>query len=868
MPLITQLGQSQQAFSQGRVADTSAQDAQAAQLRQRELRGFVSTLSGIGTAFINGAQNRVNTQGIQDALRGQENAFIQDSELLGGLYKQSYNQTQASQKVAQFNDSIPSLYEQGAAEGLEPSEVQRRILDNANKLDDELAGLELNDEFKQHLSGAVAAGYNSIYKIGSEIQAGQAVSNGQTGLATLVGSTLQSLQYSLEAGDAGGARSQLDAAVAAINGSQWLKPTQKQEQIQQLFLNAAANAQSPDAVDFLQQEAERIDPANTALRPRFKQAQAQAGSYVRADLITAQANFDQAPSSATGAALSANIDRSLAAGAITPEDAARQQAELSRGLSTVQRQEQFQTLFSTNGLTVRSAAIQSGIEPDAAIKQVLGNIRDTNSGVAVMNLANQNHDPDLFVGAAKETAKLLSPTLSVLNTFKAGDDVTPEIENSLTQLQQLPVNLRQAVVNELPAETQALYSSMQDRGGISLANLAAGQADIQSSKKLAALPGTAREKREAISKSASNLNGRLYGSSAIVRDSSNEGRIQRVVEQELSSQAAEQWQANGAKGAEVAAARRVRIVPVQEPGVSLNRAFAVTSAPGTTIEDISKTLGLNGHFDNFASQQVQRVKAAYPGQDINSFEIQADGTVRISLNDPDTGIINNLNISAQDVRDQVGVYQKDAAAAEQAFYYRNAAVKPLYANGQSQPVLVAGSKVSSSGLTVQAAQTTNTVIAVLKHEGYSQSAYQDGPNARTEGFGLSTAGGHAVDQNLTEQQNADKATKAIETQYLPRALKAVSAAGIQFPEEQTVLLATDLAYQGFGGAPAVLKAISNGDKAGAISALKATKAYELAGPNSERNKNRLAWIEAAVNNVQGRRNADAVRADVTRVSKY
>lgn len=866
MPLLAQLGQSQQQFSTGRVADTTAVDAQLLADRRAGVQQLVGGILAGTSAFVQGAQNRVATQGIQDAIKGNRNEYVQDNALLGKLYNQSYNQTEAQTKIANFQATLPSLFEQGLANGKEPSEVQRELLQKATEIDSELEGLDLPDEFRQQLAKSVAAGYQSINKIGSEIQAGQAVSNAQAGLNTSIGATIQTLQYSLEAGDAGGAQAQLSAAIAQIDSSQWLKPEQRQKAKQDLFLAAAASAQSPYAVQFLQEQAEAVDPAYAALRPQFKQLQAQAGGQVRADAIAAEAQFTVNPSSATAEAYRSSIDRALASGAITPEQAATQQASLAQGLQKVQKQELFQNLLQTGDISVRQAAVQSGLDPEDALKQVTARIQDVPSGISIMQQASANHDPDLFVQASKQTAKLISPVLSVLNTFKQGDDVTPEIEVALTQLQSLPANLRSSVLGELPESTQAIVSAMQDKGGISTQNLAVAQLDIEASKKLASLPGTSKEKRNAISGAVSNLNERLYLNSAVVRDSGNVSRIDSVVQQEVANLTAEQWQTSGIKAAEIAAAKRVRIVPVQEPGLSLNRAVAVTAAKGTDIESVARTLGVGAHFDQFAQGELQRLKAAYPDKELGRIEFQSDGSLTLSISDPDTGILQPVSISAQDVRDRVSVYQKDTEAAEQAFYYRNSAVKPLYASGQQNPVLIAGNAVKAAGLEVPAAQVTNTVIAVLKHEGYSQSAYQDGANARTEGFGLSTAGGHTVDQNLTEQQNATKALQAIEKQYMPKALKAITAAGIKYPEERTVMLATDLAYQGFGGADKVLAAIAEGNQSKAVAALKATPAYKQAG--KERNANRIAWIEASINNLNGRAASDAIRANVSKQSKY
>ena len=864
MPL--QLGMSQQQYGQARVADTTQLEAAKQEQKLAAIKEFTGAVaSGVG-GFIKGATNRVNVQGMQDAISGNKNEYIQDNKLLADLYNQSYNQTQAQTKVADFQNSIPSLYEQGMANGTAPEEVQKQLLQRAQQLDAEMEGLDLDDDFKAKLSESVSAGYRSIYKIGSEIQAGQAVSNAQAGLNTSIGATTQSMQYSLEAGDSGGARAQLDSAIAQIDASQWLKPEQKQQQKQQLFLQAASIAQSPHAVQWLQEQAEQVDPANVALRPKFKDLQAQAGGQVRADAINAEAAFQMNPSSETAAAYRTSIDSALAAGALTPEQAAQQQASLAGKMQTVQRQEMFQSLLTTSDISVRTAAVQSGLDPDDMLKKVTERIVDVPTGISMMQQAGINHDPDLYQAAAKQTAKLINPVLGVLSTFKQGDDVTSEIQTALTQLQALPQNLRNSVTSELPSETQALLSAMQDHGGISVQNLAAAQMQIEGSKKLAALPGTSKEKKAAIAESTSNLNERLFMDSAVIKDKGNVGRIEEVVAQEMQNLTAEQWTASGSKAAEIAAKRRVLTVSVQEPGISMNRAVAVTSSRGTSISEVASTLGVGAHIQNFTAGEVQRLKAAFPNKDFGRIEYQADGSLTVAVSDPDTGIIESMQISAQDMRDRVAVFQKDTEAAEQNFYYRNAAVKPLYANGQKSPVLVAGNTVSAAGIKVPAAQVTNTAIAVMKHEGYSQKAYQDGPNARTEGFGMSTAGGHSVDQNLTEQQNADKALKAIETQYMPTALKAISAAGIDYPEETVVMLATDMAYQGFTGTDKVLAAINKGDKASAIAALKATKAYKLAG--DDRNKQRLAWIEASINNLQGHRNAQRIQADVTKQSKY
>lgn len=868
MPLIVQLGQSQQQFGQARVADTSAADTARAQQKQQAIADFTGAIATGVSGFAAGASNRVNTQGVQDAIRGQKNEYIQDSKLLSGLYTQSYNQTSAQQKVAQFQDSIPALYEQGAAQGLEPSKVQANIVEQANKLDGELQGLELDDAFKLGLSKAVAASYNSIYKIGTEIQAGQAVSNAQAGLNSFIGSTVSSLNYSLEAGDSGGARAQLGAAVQQIQASQWLKPEQKQQQIQNLYLQAAAGANSPNAVQFLQQEAEAQDPANVGLRSRFKDLQAQAGGQVRADLITAQSNYSLNPSTAGAAELSSSVERARALGVLTPEQAASQQAEIAQRLQPVRQQEQFMSLLRNNDITVRTAAIQSGLDPDQQVKKITDGVVDVGSGVRLMGNATANHDPDLYAESAKATARVLNPILSVLSTFKQGDEVTPAISQALDQFNALGAN-RAAVVANLPQETQALLLFMEDRGGINAQTFAAAQADAQTTKKFKTLPGSDKRKTEALEKSVSNLNTRIYnplgGTSGLVREDGNVGRIMGVLKQELDGVSDEEWNAAGTKSVEIRGATRVRTVAVQEPGFNANRAFAVTSVKGTTIDDVSKTLGVGAYFDQFAAGEVQRLKAAYPKTTFSRFEFQADGSISASAINEDTGQVSNFNVSAQDIRDRVSTFQKDTNAAQENFYYRTASVKPHAYSSDAEPVLVSGNSVTSSGITADAATVTNTAIAIFGSEGYRDAPYKDGATARTVGFGTSTAGGFDVDTKRTPQQHADIAVHGIETKYLPKALASMKAAGIDYAEDRSTLLATDIAYQGGSPTP-ILKAMAAGDKAGAIAALKATKAYELAG--KDRNAKRIAWIEAGINNLQGRRNAQAIRGNVSNISKY
>jgi GH24 family phage-related lysozyme (muramidase) len=854
MPLNVQLGQSQQQYSQGRVADLSGAEAAKQDQKLKAINEFAGAVASGATAFVKGATNRVNVQGMQDAIQGNKNEYIQDSKLLSGLYNQSYNQTQARTKVADFQNAIPSLYEQGLATGKTPEDVQRDILARGQQLDTEMDGLELDDAFRAELSEGVSASYRSMYKIASELQAGQAVSNAQAGLQTSIGATTATMQMSLEAGDAGGARSQLDSALRQIESSQWLKPAQKQEMKQQLFLQAAANATSPHAVQWLQEQAEQTDAVMVALRPRFKEAQYRAGEGAQAAYITAMGNFQTAPNPDTLAQVTQANEAAFSSGAINEVEYAQNSAALAKAQAPLM-QKQAAFAMVTGGSQVRAAAVHSGMDPDNLIKDMTGAmVPDAATGAQNITNPVVIRDPDMYASVTKEVAKQLAPSISILaNPEKLTDEQYAAAQAGLQAYSSIATpEHRAAVRQQLPADAQVMLQHMEDAKDFTPQGMQQAKQAIVDDKKVSSGGKNTKAWRESVGSAVSSMNTtKWFGSdSAWKVNAGNEKRLTSLINRTFDGLDTAAREMGGVGAAQVKARQHFGMAVLEQSGRDENVAY---TSRGTDTTSLAKQLQLGENLPEFTGALLRQAKAKYPNAEFSgALEYQADGSLVMEMYDSETGLSIDNSMSAADIRTERDRFLKSKESAEAELFYKESAVKPFQVQGMPTAGNVYANDVRKDGYVVPGGMVANAFIATAKHEGYDDKPYRDAKGNITYSFGLSETGGHKFKPGATMQEQINEASHLFETKYMPQALGKLKSAGFNAVSEPLVMLASDLAWHGDSKSSAIYAAIKQGDAKAAVAALQQTPAWKAAAagtdksPESiERNKRRIAWINAA-----------------------